>query len=125
MKVRLIMSEEGAQRLSVVQPDFPIPLRLGCVMGTEAAIELLQQWNVNLDEILCSHRAWSMHVGHVTSIASKVESTHKKSVSPLHLSAFQIESCKQRLWALTDLDRRLTILLVPSEYRRNSKPGRR
>jgi len=116
MQVRLILSEEGAKRLPFVQPEFSTPLQLGTVVGTEAAIRALNKWDVDLNEILASHRTWNIDVQRFLSPAEQ-HAPSGESRPPMRLSAFEIVGSKTRLWLLTDPERELTMLLLPSEWR--------
>lgn len=119
MRVRLILSAEGAQRTTVVQPTYPLPIPLGCVVGTEAALRLLADSGVNLDEILANHRAYYMMVGDVPEAGQDGPADAPTRA----LSAYEIEGRRRKLWVLTDLERGLTVLLLPNEYRRAAAAG--
>lgn len=118
MLARLILSDEGAQRSPVIQPEFPIPIQLGCVVGTEAAMALLAASGADLNELLCSHRAWSWRVGDVLPIHQNNDAVPGGLDEPRLLSAFSVGPSNRRLWVLTDVKRNLTLLLLPKEYQR-------
>lgn len=74
---------------------------------------MLDAWNIDLNEILCSHRAWNLEVGDLPPLSTGSRETSDRKL----LSAFKLGKSKKTLWVLTNSTRGLTILVLPGEYR--------
>lgn len=122
LEVRLLLSDEGARISPTVRPKYPIPDPLGCVVATEAAMVLLHNSGANVNEILYSHQTLNMHVGDIGAHERREGMERARFLSSYRIG--EDEDTAHQLWVLTDADRNLTMLLLPSEYRRTQPNSR-
>ncbi|WP_186133395.1 hypothetical protein [Burkholderia gladioli] len=85
----------------------------GRVLATPGAIDLLDRIGTNADDLLRRHVRgdWSV-------VCSADASANNLAVvdSTRILSAYELGARREKLWLLTEADRRATTLLLPCEY---------
>lgn len=101
------LSGNAGQAVTHVFPKFA----LGATVATPGALDLLDHAGVNASDYLARHQ-----YGDFGSIcAEDAQSNHDAIKNGLRVfSAYDIG--KARLWVITEADRSVTTLLLPSEY---------
>ncbi|WP_186165077.1 hypothetical protein [Burkholderia gladioli] len=86
---------------------------LGRIVATPGAIELLDRTGTNADDLLGRHRSgdWGVVCSSDAHSNDLAVANHTRI-----LSAYEIGARRERLWIITEADRRTTTLLLPSEY---------
>ncbi|MDC6128993.1 hypothetical protein [Burkholderia gladioli] len=86
---------------------------LGRVLATPGAIDLLDRTGTNVDDLLRRHVRGDWGV-----VCSADASANNLAVvdSTRILSAYELGARREKLWLLTEADRRATTLLLPCEY---------
>ncbi|WP_244119398.1 hypothetical protein [Burkholderia gladioli] len=90
-------------------PLFP----LGLIVATSGALDLLDRTCTNADELLRRHGKGDWGV--VCAVDARSNDLAVTNRSRL-LSAYELGNSRERLWIITEADRRSTTLLLPSEY---------
>ncbi|WP_071768968.1 hypothetical protein [Burkholderia ubonensis] len=86
---------------------------LGRVFATPGAIDLLDRTGTNADDLLRRHLSGDWGV----VCASDARSNQLAVVDRARiLSAYELGARRERLWIITEANRRATTLLLPSEY---------
>ncbi|WP_186222580.1 hypothetical protein [Burkholderia gladioli] len=86
---------------------------LGRVLATPGAIDLLDRTGINADYLLRRHQSGDWGV----VCASDARSNDLAVVNRTRiLSAYELGPHRERLWIITEANRRATTLLLPSEY---------
>ena len=101
---------ESSKPLEVVDPPL---FSLGQVTVTDGATALLDRAGLNACDVLTMHHggAWRDFSG-----CGHVADELALGLGLRLYSAYQLHGTKDRLWIITDPDRRTTTLLVPSEF---------
>ncbi len=89
------------------QPLFP----LGSVVATPGAVDLLDRQGVNVSSLLLRHKYGDFGMVCAEDQASNIAAIEYGSRI---LSAYLLSG--ERLWIITEADRSVTTLLLPSEY---------
>jgi hypothetical protein len=94
-----------------VQPSSPIRFPLGQTVATPGALALLAAADLPARVVLWRHERgdWG-NLG----VEDKQANTHALALGGRLLSAYRVGDGK--LWVITEADRSLTTLLLPSEY---------
>ncbi|MEZ7524803.1 MULTISPECIES: hypothetical protein [Burkholderia] len=86
---------------------------LGHVLSTPGAIDLLDRTGTNADDLLRRHQSGDWGV----VCASDARSNDLAVVNGTRiLSTYELGTRRERLWIITEANRRATTLLLPSEY---------
>ncbi|WKZ86460.1 hypothetical protein N5B55_05760 [Ralstonia pickettii] len=101
------MSESAAVPSSV--PLFA----LGHVVATPGALDLLDRTGINASALLHRHRQGDWGTVCAEDAQSNIEAV---LVRARIFSAYELGSRCERLWIITEADRRVTTLLLPTEY---------
>ena len=103
------MSASAPQSVLSAIPLFP----LGQIVVTPGALDLLDRTGINASALLHRHR----HGDWGAVCAEDVQSNSGAiSVGARIFSAYELGSKQERLWVITEADRRVTTLLLPTEY---------
>ncbi|MCR5892202.1 MULTISPECIES: hypothetical protein [Burkholderia] len=86
---------------------------LGRVLVTPGAIDLLDRTGTNADDLLRRHLRGDWGV--VCSADARANNLAVVSGTRI-LSAYELGARREKLWVLTEADRRATTLLLPCEY---------
>lgn len=88
-----------------------LPIPLGQVVATPAALNLLQRAILNPFQMLLRHRCedWG-DVQPEDALANEAAAIHGNRV----ISSYEVAG--KRLWVITEADRSATTLLLPEEY---------
>ena len=86
---------------------------LGRVVATPGAIDLLDRTGIHADCLLRRHQSGDWGVVCASDARSNDLSTAN---STRILSAYELGAYRDRLWIITEANRRATTLLLPSEY---------
>lgn len=91
------------------EPLFP----LGLIVATPGALDLLDRTGTNADRLLRRHGSgdWGV-VCAVDARSNDLAVTNRTRL----LSAYELGDSCERLWIITEADRRATTLLLPCEY---------
>ncbi|MFP3477983.1 hypothetical protein [Burkholderia ambifaria] len=86
---------------------------LGRVLATPGAIDLLDRAGTNVDDLLRRHLRgdWGV-VCSADARANNLAVVNGRRI----LSAYELGDRPEKLWVLTEADRRATTLLLPCEY---------
>lgn len=92
----------------------PRPLfHLGQIVATPDAFRLLEQSNTDVIDLLMRHAKGDWGV----VCAADARSNDRAVVDGTRvLSAYELGAGRERLWIITEADRRVTTLLLPDEY---------
>ena len=103
------MSQPASLRALSLRPLF----RLGLIVATSGALDLLDRTGINACVLLHRHRHgdWGM----VCPQDARSNDYAINDGSRI-LSAYELGSRRERLWILTEADRHVTTLLLPGEY---------
>lgn len=93
-------------------PDFPL-FKLGQIVATPAAIDLLRSMALNPLLYLGRHAFGDW--GQIDDDDREANRAALKNGSRL-LSSYTLNKVNDRLWIITEADRRATTLLLPQEY---------
>lgn len=93
-------------------PSVPL-FRLGQIVATPAALDLLEQTRTDVIDLLVRHIKGDW--GDVC-FADAHSNDQAVSNGSRILSCHKIGTRQERLWIITEADRSLTTLLLPSEY---------
>ena len=103
------MSASALQSVLSASPLF----LLGQVVATPGALDLLDRTGINASALLYRHQ----HGDWGTVCAEDAKSNdHAILVGARILSAYELGSRRERLWIITEADRCVTTLLLPTEY---------
>ncbi|WP_080410392.1 hypothetical protein [Burkholderia ubonensis] len=86
---------------------------LGRVLATPGAIDLLDRTGTNADDLLRRHLGGDWGV--VSSADARTNNLAVVNGTRI-LSAYELGTRREKLWVLTEADRRATTLLLPCEY---------
>lgn len=86
---------------------------LGRVLATPGAIDLLDRTGTNADDLLRPHLGGDWGV--VSSADARTNNLAVVNGTRI-LSAYELGTRREKLWVLTEADRRATTLLLPCEY---------
>ncbi|WP_080303031.1 hypothetical protein [Burkholderia pseudomallei] len=86
---------------------------LGRVLATPGAIDLLDRTGSNVDDLLRRHLRGDWGV--VCSADARANNLAVMSGTRI-LSAYELGERREKLWVLTEADRRATTLLLPGDY---------
>lgn len=103
------MSVSVPQSVLSASPLFP----LGQIAATPGALDLLDRTSINASSLLYRHQRgdWG------TVCAEHAQSNDQAiSIGARIFSVYEHDSEQERLWIITEADRRVTTLLLPTEY---------
>ncbi|MDF3091164.1 hypothetical protein [Burkholderia semiarida] len=86
---------------------------LGRVLATPGAIDLLDRTGTNVDDLLRRHLRGDWGV--VCSADARANNLAIVNGTRI-LSAYELGDRREKLWVLTEADRRATFIIRPSEY---------
>ncbi|WP_333995218.1 hypothetical protein [Burkholderia orbicola] len=86
---------------------------LGRVLAAPGAIDLLDRTGTNADELLRCHLRGDWGV--VCAADARSNDLAVMNRTRL-LSAYELGDSRERVWIVTEADRRATIIMLPSEY---------
>jgi hypothetical protein len=100
---------------SRVHEPRPLPclFRLGSIVATRGALDLLDRAGVNASDLLTKHVTGDWGVVSLMGAAANLRAVGKGSRV---MSAYDLGQNHERLWIITESDRSLTTLLMPNEY---------
>ncbi|AXW24580.1 hypothetical protein [Ralstonia solanacearum] len=103
------MSASAPQSVLSASPLFP----LGQIVATPGALDLLDRTGINPSALLHRHQQGDWGAVCAEDAQSNVQAV---LVRARILSAYELGSRCERLWIITEADRRVTTLLLPTEY---------
>lgn len=103
------MSSFASRRTPSSRPLF----HLGLVVATVGVLDLLDRTGTNASALLCRHQ-----YGDWGAVCASDARSNDKAISDGSriLSAYELGTRRERLWIVTEADRRTTTLLLPAEY---------
>ena len=103
------MSAFAPQSVLSASPLFP----LGQIVATPGALDLLDRTGINASALLYRHQ----HGDWGVVCAEDAQSNNQAIlVGARIVSAYELGLRRERLWIITEADRRVTTLLLPEEY---------
>lgn len=110
-KQRLPASPTPPSSITNKRPLFP----LGSVVATPGALDLLDRHGINATSLLSSHKYGDFGIVDAEDKAANMAAIQHGSRI---LSAYEIGAAGkvEKIWIITEADRSLTTLLLPSEY---------
>lgn len=103
------MSASAPQSVLSAIPLFP----LGQIVATPGALDLLERTGFNASALLHRHQHGDWGTVCTEDAQSNVQAVPLRARI---LSAYELGSRRERLWVITEADRRATTLLLPTEY---------
>lgn len=103
------MSSSASQPVPPLCPLFLV----GSVVATVGALDLLDRTGTNASALLRRHQ-----YGDWGAVCASDARSNDKAMSDSSriLSAYELGTRRERLWIVTEADRRTTTLLMPAEY---------
>ncbi|NMM28826.1 MAG: hypothetical protein HHJ12_16430 [Glaciimonas sp.] len=91
----------------------PCLFPLGHVVATPGALDLLDRAGNNASDLLARHQRgdWGDMCG-----SNAAENTHSVQTGNRLLSAYTLCAAQERIWIITEYDRSVTTLLLPTKY---------